>query len=92
MIESIKLHRTKGNNKNPCTYQRTVSGTELSVYLDLDSCLCQDSWIQIEMVDLGCGIGPGTVPGSKSMSLNQRMVSQVSDGNLSSCAAIQSIR
>ena len=64
----------------------------MSVYLDLDSCLCQDSWIQTEMVDLGCGLGPGTVLDSKYSTLNQRMVSQVSDGNLSSCAAIQSIR
>ena len=69
-----------------------MGGTELSVYLQRDSCLCQDPWIEIEMVDLGCGLGPGNVLDSKSPTLNQRMVSQISDGNLSSCAAIESIR
>ena len=65
-----------------------MSGTLLHVYLHHTSCLCQDSWIQINMVDLGCGFGnvslvPSVMGGAGIQ--GESAAALASDLNLASC-------
>ena len=74
-----------------CQFTKTVSGTTLNVYVDSSSCLCDDSWIKAEMVDLGCGLGNMTLL-HPQLSLDDNAGVVVSDANVGTCLNFQSLR